>query len=382
MPFKKELKDYYENLLKPIVKSLGFECVRSDEDIFPVGIMKKIVENIYSSDVVIADLTFLNPNVFYELGVSHAIGNKTIMLMREDLLKKAPFDINHYPILKYDKDGNNNDFKKRLRQCLRALDQWSSLPTNPIQDFKPKLNDVLSSRLDEKTATIKTKSLSKKDRLFNMVLIAEGTFFIGSDKEKDEFPIHEVWVDSFYMDIYEVRNGEFAEFLEKSGYKPKSEFDIKLLKDNKDYAIVNVTWYDAKAYADWLGKRLPTEAEWEKAARGGLKQQKYPWGNIADSSKANYSSTGSTKIGNYDPNSFGLYDMAGNVCEWCHDWYSPAYYQDSPNKNPMGPQRGVYKVIRGGSWLDDINKLRCSARQCELPIFRHEYLGFRCAKNF
>ena len=165
--------------------------------------------------------------------------------------------------------------------------------------------------------------------------------------------------------------------------KPKYWSYSRLNQPNQP--VVGVSWVDAVAYARWAGKRLPTEAEWEKAARGGLSGRKYPWGDTIDSSKARYGqdwSTGKpTSVGSYSANGYGLYDMAGNVWEWCSDWYGSDYYSSSPSRNPQGPSSGIYRVLRGGSWYSIPSALRAANRNNNNPTNTNNNNGFRCVSR-
>jgi sulfatase modifying factor 1 len=189
-----------------------------------------------------------------------------------------------------------------------------------------------------------------------MVLIPAGDFQMGSNDSDDEKPVHTVYLDAFYIDIYEVTNAQYKKFMDATKYKePNYWNDSKFNAPN--HPVVGVRWNDAVAYTKWAGKRLPTEAEWEKAARGGLVGKKYPWGDNLTHDDANYSGTGgkdkwvnTSPVGSFAPNGYGLYDMAGNVWEWCADWYDSKYYASSPKSNPKGPSSGERAVLRGGSW--------------------------------
>ena len=251
---------------------------------------------------------------------------------------------------------------------------------------------------------------SEKDGA-KMHLIPAGEFEMGNPLDEggdDERPVHSVYVDSFYMDVYEVTNAQYKQFMEETGHQVPAFWDDPDL-NMPNHPVVGVSWYDAVAYCQWAGKRLPTEAEWEKAARGGLVGKRHPWNdespeafkcNFADKqapSWANWADRSlddgyqfTAPVGTYPPNGFGLYDMAGNVWEWCMDAYAPRAYANSPKDNPVAGGLIAFdnsdytnvttdRVHRGGGWLHPPGNLRVSNRNSLHPANASTYLGFRCA---
>lgn len=234
----------------------------------------------------------------------------------------------------------------------------------------------------------------------NMVLIPAGTFKMGNNGgADDERPEHTVYLNAFYIDKYEVTNVQYKQFCDATGRGYPGDPIFGYLANYPNYPVLNVSYQDAIDYAQWRGKRLPTEAEWEKAARGGLSGGKYPWGNEEPASvKCNYidcsglpgviklsfwNEHGPMPVGSFPPNNYGLFEMAGNVYEWCNDFYDPAYYANSPADNPHGPQYGQMHILRGGSWFNYAPALECSDRGKALPNGR-DYdngVGFRCAMS-
>jgi formylglycine-generating enzyme required for sulfatase activity len=254
------------------------------------------------------------------------------------------------------------------------------------------------------SSSVKTYQPEPKDTsnvkpiLSEMVIIQGGTKYRGSlDGNRDEMPRHQITLPSFSIDIHPVTNEQFVRFLEvMGGEKDSNHNDIIRLRDSRikrsagklsiesgyaKHPVVGVTWYGAVAYAKWVGKRLPTEAEWEIAARGGLDNSLYPTGEDVEKSQANFFSSDTTAVMSYAPNGYGLYDMAGNVYEWCHDWYGYNYYEVSIQEpeNPQGPLQGVYRVLRGGCWKSLKEDLRCSRRHRNNPGTVNGTYGFRCA---
>jgi formylglycine-generating enzyme required for sulfatase activity len=212
-----------------------------------------------------------------------------------------------------------------------------------------------------------------------MVLVPGGTYTMGTEGGfPDQQPRHEVVLDPFYMDIHEVTNKQYQQFLEDTGRR-KPDFWFPEI-DLPDEPVVGVSWKDAAAYAAWAGKRLPTEAEWEYAARGGTIGKKYPWGDSFDPQCANVGSFGIAPVKSFRPNDYGLYDMVGNVWEWCSDWYGQEYYGESPRENPQGPSGGKYKVLRGWAWYCEPDQLKVTKRHNSHPSSTSYSYGFRCVK--
>jgi formylglycine-generating enzyme required for sulfatase activity len=208
-------------------------------------------------------------------------------------------------------------------------------------------------------------------------------------------PPHEVYLNAFYVDQFEVTTARYAKFLEATGQGqqrlvPKLWEQVNLSSDG-DRPVTGVTWYAADAYCRWVGKRYLTEAEWEKAARG-LDGRRYPWGNEEPAfMPANYGQSISRHtyrdslkpVGSYEAgrSPYGIYDMAGNVSEWVADWYDENYYAASPKSNPQGPDQGLEKVFRGGSFVDSRLALKSASRERNFPTDKSLYVGIRCAQD-
>ncbi|HJT22847.1 MAG TPA: formylglycine-generating enzyme family protein [Nitrospira sp.] len=225
-----------------------------------------------------------------------------------------------------------------------------------------------------------------------MVEIPAGEFIMGFDGTQaleDERPAHKPWLDAFSMDLHEVTTAQYAVFLNSAKRPAPWQWETVDLSLHGNRPVIGVDWFDADAYCRWKGKRLPTEAEWEKAARG-TDGRLYPWGSqVPDKESANYAlgarfsySLVLMPVRSYESGKspFALYDMAGNVYEWVQDWYGANYYEISPAKNPNGPEQGQFKVLRGGSWSDLPKYLLTYGRFKLPPETRNSYTGFRCAK--
>jgi len=218
--------------------------------------------------------------------------------------------------------------------------------------------------------------------------IPEGFFLMGCDAGRDdEKPAHRVWVDAFELAVFQTTNQEYASFLEDPGHPPPVLWNDPQFSDPRQ-PVVAVSWFEAAAYCEWLSRtlgkkyRLPTEAEWERAARGGKEGEDFPWGNCAPEELPNYATrwkTGPEPVGLYEPNAYGLFNLGDNVHEWCSDWYDAAYYVVSPERNPQGPPSGSRRASRGGSWRHHIKVTRTSARSSIPPQFQYADYGFRIA---
>jgi formylglycine-generating enzyme required for sulfatase activity len=296
-------------------------------------------------------------------------------------------------------DGTSDD------QWFPASHTYAVSGTYPITVTA--YNDLGDTETANTTAYVGTAS-------GDMVTIPAGEFQMGCDDSNpseycysNEQPLHNVYLDAYAIDKYEVTNAQYAEFLNAEGNQEEGgdtwldadDSDVRIHASGgvwqvdagyEDHPVVEVTWYGARAYCEWQGKRLPTEAEWEKAARGASDTRMYPWGNEdPDCSRLNYDSAEGQCVGDTAPvgsypsgaSPYGALDMAGNVWEWVNDWYDSDYYDVSPHNNPPGPDSGSSRVLRGGGWDDFWIVVRAANRDdCHLyPGGSNNEVGFRCA---
>ena len=232
------------------------------------------------------------------------------------------------------------------------------------------------------------------DESVEMVEIPQGSFIMGSpDGEFDERPLHRVEIGSFYMDRYEVTNIQYQRFILANPHWQKGkvrfeEADYNYLSDwngnefpkgKEDHPVVYVSWYAANAYVRWVGKSLPTEAQWEYSARGGYEGMRYVWGNSGETYLSNFRGRGVMPVGNFSMNGFGVNDMAGNVWEWTSDGYE--LYMGGEENNPRPRLNNHLKVIRGGSWNSNMNEMRVSVRKTEKPNVCRGDIGFRTVSS-
>ena len=221
-----------------------------------------------------------------------------------------------------------------------------------------------------------------------LVRIPAGWFQMGSESGQDnERPVHTVWVDGFLLASRQVTNSNFSQFLLATGAQPPPFWHDPNF-NHPEQPVVAVSWFEASSYCEWLSTtigshyRLPTEAEWERSARGGVEGKLFPWGDDLPQSLPDYEKRwrkGPEPVAQYVPNAFGLYDICENVHEWCRDWYQADYYAASPERNPAGPESGSRRASRGGSWRHQIKVSRCAARSSIPPEFHYADYGFRVA---
>ena len=317
----------------------------------------------------------------------------------------------------------------RVRPDGKTEDQWRTLlnqARDTLKDAEKRQahaamlqNDVFphtESFFMEEVPNSDTTSSNASAADDSMAMIPAGEFDMGSndiESSIDEKPVHSVYIDAFYMDKHPVTNAQYREFVDANpqwrihrwlnNYNFRKYRDRDYLKNwfrgsyptgKDDHPVIWVSWYAAMAYAQWVGKRLPTEAEWEKAARGGLSGQIYPWGNIIDRRWANFDKrvAETTPIRKYPPNGYGLHDMAGNVSEWCLDEWNENFYKFSESHNPVSggsiesiienvTKSKTSRVIRGGSWYSSEQEARVSNRDCLAPWKTKSLIGFRCVRS-
>jgi len=283
-----------------------------------------------------------------------------------------------------------NEPNASLRQVAHAEDTLDIANKLGLDDEQRALYQQLHEKIQQRRKRSLARARLVKHLERSMALVPAGEFTMGSSTgDPDEQPVHQVYLDAFYMDKHQLSVGEYAKFLETTSHVAPPDWEIMSKSMHQKRPVINVDWADADAYCRWAGKRLPTEAEWEKAARG-TDGRIYPWGNElptqfhANMKKEVWNNhVVLTPVGLFEggKSPYGIYDMAGNVWEWVSDWYAPNYYRSSSLRNPIGPPLGDYKVVRGGSWGSGPKDLRSADRETHLPSFQGFGTGFRCAKT-
>ena len=284
-----------------------------------------------------------------------------------------------------------------VSQEVESPTAWpSETITVPTETAQPTLTEIPTRIPVTPTPSLGVGStlISERDGM-TLVYVPAGEFQMGSENgDDDEKPVHTVYLDAYWIDQTEVTNAMYAQCVAagvcdepssrksytRDSYYDKLEFD--------DYPVIYVSWEDANNYCGWVGRSLPTEAEWEKAAgwdEGVQTQRTYPWGSEINDTYANYAQNvgDTTAVGSYEKGKsfYGAYDMVGNVWEWVSDWHASDYYAYSPLENPLGPESGDYRVLRGGSWYNYGNYLRSADRDRYDPTDSVNFLGFRCSRS-
>jgi formylglycine-generating enzyme required for sulfatase activity len=280
-------------------------------------------------------------------------------------------------------------------------------PSRDFADLVLPLDRTNDSGIDMLVRSIATLVSQQPARLIEspvdgseMLLVPGGTFLMGTSDShidemlreygaqihwfNDERPFHAVGLKSYYVDKYPVTNNQYRSFVKATGRDEPATWTIRRHTEPSQ-PVTGVSWEDAKAYAGWAGKRLPSEAEWEKAARG-INARLFPWGSAPPEGRANFGGKyGGPTIVNKFPDGaspYGVMDMAGNVWEWAADWYDRDYYSKSPKDDPTGPPAGAGRCVRGGCWVNNPTMIRCAERDVRrLPLPELKYFGFRCAAD-
>jgi sulfatase modifying factor 1 len=412
-PFAPEFDEVYQQGIKPTWEELDFRVLRADEEFHVHDIMcRAICQNIQRARFIVADMTGRNPNVFYELGLAHAFGKPVILITQHK--DDVPFDLQSIPYINYGVGEENiAELRGGLKKMVQGLLEMEAMPPLPSR----KLVDVVSDREVRKLPEVIFGEQDSKE----MILIPAGEFLMGTTEAmaKDlaeqvgqdffsrETPQHRVHLPDFYIDRYAVTNAEFQRFVEATSYRTQAEKDgygrvwngsrweqveeadwlhpqgpHSSLEERMDHPVIQVSWNDAVAYARWAGKRLPSEREWEKAARGGDGRE-WPWGSEWVEGKCNSREVGiedTTPVGFYSPVSdspYGVADVIGNVWEWTASWFA-AYPGTAYKSDDFGEQ---YQVVRGGSWFRDHLFARCACRFWYVRGGRGGDIGFRCARS-
>lgn len=428
MPFTSNLNEIYWDIIKPTIETLELKCIRADE-IYSTGtVLEDIWTEIQKARIIIVDLTERNPNVFYELGLAHTL-HKPVVLLAQNV-DDIPFDLRPIRHILYRPSPRGaKELQEKLTATIQNFLEYP-LPIIPSNDITTEMKTRIID-LDEKIRQLELKNNNltrqvhassmaatilrqhpfggEKQNISPMVnfttiaisdlpstfvgwdgseyiLVSEGEFRLGSDVEKcNEKPSHEIYLPPFYISKHLVTNSQYYRFLSSTENSsiPAYHIDNKIPPKKAGHPVVGITWYDAKEYANWVGGRLPTEAEWEKAAsweERKKQKRKFPWGPQFNSILVNtYESKirDTSLVGSFSDGSspYGLLDMSGNVWEWTSSLFFD--YPYNANDGREDELSGGYRVVRGGSWLAPAESCYTSFRNGEIPKFFSVDLGFR-----
>jgi len=287
------------------------------------------------------------------------------------------------------------DYRRKLVRLMPGLNAVTARKeeiTTQISDTESELESIRESQeqMRKEVEQLEKRRVKLQEELnpLEMVSIPAGELRMGTNPPgpDDENPQHPVSVSAFHIDQYEVTNMQYKEFIEATNHRAPSNWRNRAFPDATmhDHPVVNVSWHDAMAYAEWVGKRLPTEAEWERAALGDGRND-YPWGRSIGEDYLNYDNPQgkTTPVDKHDAGNspFGVHDMCGNVGEWVQDWYDSKYYQTSPSTDPKGPETGFQRVFRGGGYHENRMGVRGRTRNFQMAEASNDYVGFRCAMD-
>ncbi len=327
--------------------------------------------------------------------------------MSYEKLKTAPKIVASLPAIPIEKESPKKSIEDFEKNLIGEMSRTFNVSPMKMKWEAPKVSEEVSNvdisnnnRGKPEVRAYRPEKMATdgiKPTLIDTIEIKAGSYERGCEAgARDEKPRHVVILNAFAIDIHPVTNEQFLKFLLKmEGEKDDLNNDTIMLRESRikrqsgelmietgyaKHPVVGVSYYGAKAYAEWVGKRLPTEAEWEVAATNGNVKNIFPFGEEIERSEANFFSADTTPVMSYPPSKNGLYDMVGNVYEWCEDWYDYSYYEISAlePKNPKGPKQGVYRVLRGGCWKSLVDDMRCSHRFRNNPGTMNKTYGFRC----
>jgi len=287
------------------------------------------------------------------------------------------------------------DYRKKLVRMMPSMQEAASRKedfSSRISESEVNAHEILETiedmrreiaSLDDDRIKLQLQ-VNKKE----MVLIPAGRFKMGSSQAglDEEHPEHTVHLKAYYIDRYEVTNIQYKDFVDGAGHRAPANWRNRTFPEAQKahHPVVEISWDDVRAYAEWSGKRLPTEAEWERAALGDGRNE-YPWGVTCSAEYANYDNVdgGTTPVEHFarGVSPTGIWDMCGNVSEWVNDFYGSKYFHDSPETDPQGPDGGNYKVHRGGAYHENRNGIRGKSRHFSMSNAAQGYIGFRCAMN-
>lgn len=348
-----------------------------------IGLVNKLADR-HTISVKIVDIATNQVEVTDQISCQHKIHNmeQRIDELAARLAKRIPSASEVGRVS--DMEGMQKGQRIDLKDCGEIKDMKAFMDV--IQ--KKMKGDIAWNTLKAKEEDCDPKTMANKTGikwLEEMVLIPAGQFQMGSGRFEEEGPVHEVYLDAFYIDRFEVTNAQYMIFLNATGNRPPTTWG-KPGFDLTDQPVTGISWEAAYDYAAWAGKRLPTEAEWEKAARG-VDGRQFPWGDEWSEGRCQAggkdSSSGPASVDSHPEGAspYGCYDMAGNVWEWCADWFSPDYYSQSESQNPTGPQEGSWHVLRGGGWDSPPDEVRTTLRRGGCPDGGYSCAGFRCVRD-